>query len=62
MAPLVENPPLHWETRDRSRGREDPPEKGTAAHSSICTDKCIYIYRASLEAPLVENPPLQWET
>ena len=35
MAQLVKNPPAMWETWVRSRGWEDPLEKGTATHSSI---------------------------
>ena len=35
MAQLVKNPPAMWETWVRSLGWEDPPEKGTATHSSV---------------------------
>ena len=35
MAQTVKNPPAMWETWVLSLGGEDPPEKGTAAHSSI---------------------------
>ena len=35
VAQLVKNPPAMWETWVRSLGWEDPPEKGTATHSSI---------------------------
>ena len=34
-AQTVKNPPAMLETWDRSLGREDPLEKGTATHSSI---------------------------
>ena len=32
---VVKNPPAMQEMRVRSLGREDPPKKGTATHSSI---------------------------
>ena len=32
---MVKNPPVMRETQVRSRGREDPLEKGKATHSSI---------------------------
>ena len=35
VAQLVKNPPAMQETWVRSLGREDPPEKGRATHSSI---------------------------
>ena len=35
VAQLVKNPPAMQETWVRSLGREDPLEKGKAAHSSI---------------------------
>ena len=35
VAQLVMNPPAMWETWVRSRGWEDPLEKGKATHSSI---------------------------
>ena len=35
MAQMVKNPPTMQETWVRSLGREDPLEKGKAAHSSI---------------------------
>ena len=35
MAQMVKNPPAKQETWIRSLGWEDPPEKGTAIHSSI---------------------------
>ena len=35
VAQLVKNPPTVWETWVRSRGWEDPLEKGKATHSSI---------------------------
>ena len=35
MAQLIKNLPAIWETRVRSLGREDLPEKGMATHSSI---------------------------
>ena len=35
MAQLVKNPPAMQGTWVRSLGREDPPEKGKATHSSI---------------------------
>ena len=35
VAQLVKNPPAMRETRVRSLGWEDPPEKGKATHSSI---------------------------
>ena len=35
VAQLVKNLPAIWETRLPSSGWEDPPEKGTATHTSI---------------------------
>ena len=35
MAQMVKNLPTMQETRLRSLGREEPPEKGMATHSSI---------------------------
>ena len=35
VAQMVKNGPAMWETLVRSRGLEDPPEKGIATHSSI---------------------------
>ena len=35
MAPLVKNLPAMQETQVQSLGREDPPEKRMATHSSI---------------------------
>ena len=35
MAQMVKNLPAIWETWAQSLGREDPPEKGMATHSSI---------------------------
>ena len=35
MAQMVKNLPAMQETRVRSLGREEPPEKGMATHSSI---------------------------
>ena len=35
VAQLVKNPPAMQETWVQSLGREDPPEKGRATHSSI---------------------------
>ena len=35
VAQLVRNPPAVQETWVQSLGREDPPEKGMATHSSI---------------------------
>ena len=35
MVKMVKNPPAMWETWVRSLDWEDPPEKGTATHSSI---------------------------
>ena len=32
---MVKRLPTMWETRVRSLGEEDPPEKGMATHSSI---------------------------
>ena len=39
MSQLVKNPPAMQETRVRSLGREDPPEKGRATHSSVLAGK-----------------------
>ena len=46
MAQIVKNPPAMQETRVRSRGLEDPLEKGMATHSSIL----------ALEIPRTEEP------
>ena len=35
VAQIVQNLSAMWETRVRSLGREDPPEKGTLTHSGI---------------------------
>ena len=35
MTQLAKNLPAMWETWVQSLGGEDPPEKGTATHSSI---------------------------
>ena len=35
IAQLVKNPPAMQETLVQFRGREDPPEKGKATHSSF---------------------------
>ena len=35
VAQMVKNLPAIWETWAQSLGREDPPEKGMATHSSI---------------------------
>ena len=35
VAQMVKNMPAVWETQVQSLGREDPLEKGMAAHSSI---------------------------
>ena len=35
LAQTVKNPPATRETWVRSPSQEDPPEKGTAAHSSL---------------------------
>ena len=35
MLQMVKNPPAMWETWVLSLGWEDPPEEGTATHSSI---------------------------
>ena len=35
MDQTVKNPPAMQETRDRSQARQEPLEKGMAAHSSI---------------------------
>ena len=32
---MVKNLPVMWETQVQFLSREDPPEKGTATHSSI---------------------------
>ena len=34
VAQMVKNVPAIWETRVRSPGREDPPEKAMAPHST----------------------------
>ena len=46
MAQLVKNQPAKQETQVRSRGQEDPLEKGMATHSSIL----------AWEIPLTEEP------
>ena len=35
VAQTIGNPPAMWEAWASSLGREEPPEKGMAAHSSI---------------------------
>ena len=39
VAQLVKNPPPMWETWVRSLGRDDPPEKEMAAHSSVLAQR-----------------------
>ena len=52
---LVKNPPEMQETQVWSLGREDPPEKGMATHSSILAllnllkRERLYIYLPSLK-------------
>ena len=42
VAQLVKNPPAMRETWVRSLGWEDPPENGTATHSSILTWRILW--------------------
>ena len=40
---MVKYPPALWDTWVRSRGWEDPLEKGTATHSSILAGRVSWI-------------------
>ena len=40
-AQTVQNPPEAQETWDRFLGREDPPKKGMATHSTILGDSSM---------------------
>ena len=46
VAQLVKNLPAMWETFVQSLGWEDPPEKGTATHSSILTWEILWTEEA----------------
>ena len=49
---MVKNPPVMRETQVRSRGREDPLEKGKA-------NTPVFL---GFPSQLVKNPPAMWQT